>query len=168
MRLGLALALAIGVLAAGNLALGLVAGAEAKTITTVDMTGTSYGSGIAGTHGNIVSKRRACLSARVVRITAVVADKRVGLSPDVSSLNGYWGGEGASDAPDEYRVRMKPKRISKRTRCSGDRDSYILRQAQPRTTFPSQIQYFQLAYASGQVGVPATSSRSSGALPAAS
>ena len=132
------------------------------------MTGTSYGSGIAGTHGNIVSKRRACLSARVVRITAVVADKRVGLSPDVSEPQRLLGGRGRErcsgriPSADEAKAHLEADEVFR------DRDSYILRQAQPRTTFPSQIQYFQLAYASGQVGVPATSSRSSGALPAAS
>jgi hypothetical protein len=78
--------------------------------------------------------------------------KRVPLRTDVSSLNGYWGGDGVSDPADGFQARMQPKRISKRKKCSGDRDSFLLPRAQPRTTFPSQIQYFQLAYSGDQVG----------------
>jgi hypothetical protein len=143
----------LAVAVTATVALGLAAGAEARTIkSTVELTGGGYGSGFASAHGNILSKRSDCLSGRVVRITSVVDLKHVPLRTDVSSLNGYWGGDGVSDPADAFQARMKPKRISKRKRCSGDRDEYFLPRAQPRTTFPSQIQYFQLAYAGGQVG----------------
>jgi hypothetical protein len=120
--------------------------------STVDLTGTSFSPGTAGANGSILSKRAACLSKRVVRITAILAGERMVLSTDVSSLNGYWGGDGASDPPDELRARMKPKRLSKRKRCSGDRDSLVLRRATARETIPSVLQYQQLAYAGDQVG----------------
>jgi hypothetical protein len=127
--------------------------AHAATIkSTVDHTGTTFGPGFVGVRGNILSTRHACLSRRVVRMTALVAGERIQLSTDVSSLNGYWGGEGASGPPDEIRIRMKPKRLSKRRRCSGDRDSYIVREAQPRVTSASELHYHALAYAGDQVG----------------
>ena len=138
---------------ATTVALGLAAGAEARTIkSTVELTGGGYGSGFANANGHILSKRPSCLSGRVVRITAVVDLKRVPLRTDVSSLNGYWGGDGVSDPADGFQARMQPKRISKRKKCSGDRDSSFLPRAQPRTTFPGTLQYFQLAYSGDQVG----------------
>jgi hypothetical protein len=49
---------------AATVALGLAAGAEARTIkSTVELTGGGYGSGFANAHGHILSKRSGCLSA---------------------------------------------------------------------------------------------------------
>jgi hypothetical protein len=130
------------------------AGAEAKTIkSTVEVLGSSAGSGTVAANGDIESPRDRCLSKRVIRITAFVGEERVRLRTDVSSRNGYWGGDGAAtDFPDEIRARMKPKRLSKRARCAGDTDSSLNMRAQPRTTFPGEIQYVTLAYAGGEVG----------------
>jgi hypothetical protein len=142
-------------IATGILILALVftPAAAAKTIkSTIEVTGAGAASGFVSAHGNVVSKRAACLSRRTVRTTVTVAGERVRLPTDVASINGYWGTEAAGDAPDEFRVRMKPKRISKRARCAGDRDTYDFPRAQPRATFPGTIQYFGLSYAGDQVG----------------
>jgi hypothetical protein len=139
---------------AAAIALVLPAGADGKTIkSTVDLSGASFGPDVISANGNILSERRPCLSRRKVQIFAVAGGEQLRISTDVSSLNGYWGGAAAGNGPDGFRARMKPKRISERKRCSGDRDSFFLRpRPRARETVPGAIQYFMLAYAGDQVG----------------
>ncbi len=72
--------------------------------------------------GRVDSKRAACLRSRKVAFSIEIAGSTSPLQKDVSSRNGYAGGSAeGSTFPDDVLARLKPERLSKKLRCSGDR-----------------------------------------------
>ena len=135
--------------------LAVPAGAEARTFkSTVTANGASFGEDFASTNGIIESNRARCLRKRTVKINRVLDGKRLLLSTDRSSRNGYWGGSGETAYPDSFKIKLKPRRLSRKHRCGGDTFIYEVggMRAAARETFPGEIQYTILAYAGNEVG----------------
>ena len=118
--------------------------------------GLGAGGGIVSVRGQVDSKRAACLRSRKVAFSVEVAGSTTPLQKDVSSRNGYAGGSGeGSTFPDDALARLKPKRLSKNLRCSGDRTRMSEQRAvfgASRATIPGTIQYNTLAYAGEEIG----------------
>ena len=106
--------------------------------------------------GRVDSQRAACLRARKVAFSVEIGGSTTPLQKDVSSRNGYVGGSGEGNTfPDDAVARLKPKRLSKELRCSGDRTRLSEQRAvlgAPRATIPGTIQYDTLAYAGEEIG----------------
>ena len=135
--------------------LAVPAGAEARTFkSTVTAYGASFGEDFASTNGNIESNRARCLRKRTVKISRVLDGKRLLLSTDRSSRNGYWGGTGETAYPDSFKIKLKPRRLSRKHRCGGDTFIYEVggMRAAARETFPGELQYSTSTYA-GTTGV---------------
>ena len=99
--------------------------------------------------GRVDSKRAACLRSRKVAFSIEIAGSTSPLQKDVSSRNGYAGGSGeGSTFPDDVIARLKPKQVSKKLRCSGDRTRMSEQRAAlgaPRATIPGTFQYNNLS-----------------------
>jgi hypothetical protein len=116
----------IAAIAIAIVTIGPAAAAEsaprAKVASSLEIDGRGYGPGEANVDGFIESGREACLENRRIRMFAIrQGGKAKALSVDVSSMNGFWGGEGETSTPKAFRVVMSPRDISRRKTCTGDR-----------------------------------------------
>jgi hypothetical protein len=114
----------IGIVVLAGLALApaVEAAPRAKVPSSLQENGLGYGPGEANLEGFVESERAACLRNRHIRIFAIRQNGSPKLiSVDRSSLNGFWGGEGETSVPKAFRAVMKPRDLSRRKTCGGDR-----------------------------------------------
>ena len=125
--------------------LGWSASANAATIpTTVEIGGYGYDLDVRAMNGQVFSARRACVRNRTTDLLAKSGSRFRRFSQDVSSDNGFFGGDGTQSGgpPTKFKVVVRRKRLGRNRVCSGASDTATTPSGPgglARTTFPTSI-----------------------------
>ena len=136
-------------LCAALLALAAAPAASASQRATVKSElvwgGAGSGGGQAQMEGSIESPRPRCLKNRKVRIFGINEAGSKWISADLSSDNGFWGGEGPFADANGVRAKMARKKVGRKRYCSGDTVRFMFPSFPPfprpasRVTYPTVI-----------------------------
>ena len=126
---------------------GVMPASAASVPTKVDLIGYGYDLDLRTANGQIESPRAACVANRKATLLAKADSRFEPFARDVSSDNGFFGGDGtqADGPPTKLKVVVRRKRLSPSRTCARASDAVTVPTgpgARPRTTFPTAVGIF--------------------------